>query len=179
MPKSVNHKTKTAGGPATDGPGPESPESLDKVRDILFGGQMRIVETRIRGLEERLLQEQAALRADFGRQLTEAEAAIRKDLKALAAEFREARKVLEKRQGKLEETTALADAELRDQILQQSAALSAEMARVADRQASALEKAATDLEARKLDTTSLVGALSDMAARLGGNGRPAKGGTRS
>ena len=43
----------------------ESPESLDKVRDILFGSHMRSVEGRIARIEERLLREQQTLRADL------------------------------------------------------------------------------------------------------------------
>ena len=44
----------------------EPPESLDKVRDILFGGQMRAVDGRLQALEEHLLHEQTQLRADLG-----------------------------------------------------------------------------------------------------------------
>ena len=50
--------------PADLPPNDTAPESLDKVRDILFGGQMRAVESRLQGLEERLMLEQASMRTD-------------------------------------------------------------------------------------------------------------------
>ena len=43
----------------------QTPESLDAVRDILFGGQMRVVETRLRNIEDRFQQELESLRAEF------------------------------------------------------------------------------------------------------------------
>ena len=197
MAKNGNPKAKALAEAASNGAGPESPESLDKVRDILFGGQMRMVDIRLRGLEDRLLEEQAALRADLGKQLAEVDGNARKevaalqeklaaerakrgeDLKALAGELKEVAKGLEKRHGKLEEATAMADADLRDQILKQSTALSTEIARVADRINAALDKSVAELESHKLDTSALVGALTEMASKLGGNGKPSgKSGAR-
>jgi hypothetical protein len=60
--------------PADLPPNDSAPESLDKVRDILFGGQMRAVESRLQGLEERIMREQAAIRADLTKQLAEVDA---------------------------------------------------------------------------------------------------------
>ena len=60
-------------------PAPEQPESLDQVRDILFGGQMRMVDARLHSLEERIVLEQATLRADLGRRIAELEEASRKE----------------------------------------------------------------------------------------------------
>src|SRR6476661_4758028 len=63
--------------PADLPPNDTAPESLDKVRDILFGGQMRAVESRLQGLEERLMREQASMRADFANQLAEVDASAK------------------------------------------------------------------------------------------------------
>src|SRR5690349_16058116 len=52
--------------PAADG---TNPASLDKVRDILFGNQMRDVERRFARLEERLIKETADLKEDVRRRL--------------------------------------------------------------------------------------------------------------
>src|SRR5262249_18282330 len=121
-----------------------APESLDKVRDILFGGQMRAVESRLQGLEERIMREQATIRTDFNKQLADLDANTKKeaqslgerlvaertkrteDLKSLSAEIKEILRSLEKRHVKLEELTTLSDAEIRDQILQQSRAINNE-----------------------------------------------------
>jgi hypothetical protein len=169
----------------------EPPESLDKVRDILFGGQMRAVEGRLQALEERLLHEQAQLRADLGKQIAGVEAEARRELqmlgeqlasdrvkraeelKALGAELRDALRGLEKRHVKLEELTGAADAELRDSILEQSRAVSAQIERLSQRVSADLSREVTGLRHDKADLATLSGLFSDMAGRLGsalGNG---------
>jgi hypothetical protein len=173
----------------------ETPESLDKVRDILFGGQMRAVETRIQGLEERLLRDQQALRADFVRQLGELETFARKEiqelvervgaerqkrveeLKGLAAELRDAIHAIEKRHVKLEEATNLADAGLRDQLLLQAKATSADLNKLSDRLTAELNRSYQELKSAKTDSTALAGLFTDLATRLGG--APEKNGRRS
>lgn len=195
----TNNTKKRADGPATALAGADpAPESLDKVRDILFGGQMRMVESRLQSIEARFQEQLKTLRNDYTRQLSDLDGSVRKelaaltdrlaaerakraeDLKALGIELRDAYKALEKRHGKLEEATSLADADLRDQVLTQTAALSAEFNRVAERITGELDRRASALASEKVDTTALVGLLNDLAARLGGNGRgSAKGGGRS
>src|SRR5215813_13698029 len=82
------------------------PESLDKVRDILFGSQMRMVESRFHNLEE---------------------------LQAINAELRDALGSLERRHMNLEQAAGMADADLRDQLLQHSSAITSEIARLSER----------------------------------------------
>lgn len=195
----TNNTKKRAEAPASTLAGADpAPESLDKVRDILFGGQMRMVESRLQSIEARFQEQLKTLRNDYTRQLSDLDGSVRKelaaltdrlaaertkraeDLKALGVELRDAVKALEKRHGKLEEATSLADADLRDQVLTQTAALSAELNRVSERITGELDRRATALATEKVDTTALVGLLNDLAARLGGNGRgSAKGGGRS
>lgn len=183
----------TRKGRAANGARPQEeavPESLDQVRDILFGGQMRMVDARLKHLEERVREEQAALRTELARQLAELDETTRKgfasqaeklaakrieELKALAGEFREAFKGLERRHLKLEELTGLADAELRDQLVKHSEAMSAEIARVSDRFATDLDRRASALQDQKLDTAAFAAALTDVAGRLTGGGRSGKG----
>src|ERR1043166_3825683 len=197
MAKNAAPRPKSGNGASTDA-APEQPESLDQVRDILFGGQMRMVDTRLRGLEERISLEHATLRNDLSRKIGELEEASKKefaaqaerlsaertkradDLKALSAELREALKSLERRHVKFEEATSQADADVRDQLMKHSAAFSAELARTAERLTSELDRAASSLRADKVDTTTLAGTLTEMAARLTGGGRaPGKGGPKS
>ncbi len=133
------------------GPAEPPPESLDKVRDILFGGQMRAVEARLQGLEARLLQAQDSLKSEFTKQLEALDGTLQKEvqsladrlggerakrteeLKALAAELKEALRNLEQRHLKLEETSGTADADLREGILQHSNAVAADISRLAER----------------------------------------------
>jgi hypothetical protein len=176
----------------------EQPESLDQVRDLLFGGQMRMVDTRMRGLEERITQEHASLRNDMIRRIDELEEASKRefaahverlnaertkradDLKALSAEFKDALKNLERRHVDFEEATSQADAEVRDSIMKNSAALSAELMRTAQRLTGELDRAESSLRAEKVDTTTLVSTLTEMAASLTARGgSPGKGSTQS
>ena len=193
MARTESEKRKSGGVQVAEPPVPSpvpdvQPESLDKVRDILFGGQMRAVETRLQGIEERLRQENEVLRADFARQVESLDTFIRsevqilnerlaaertkrtEELKSLAAEVKEAIRALEKRHVKLEESANLADAALRDQLLMMGEQLTTELTR--SHQA---------LDSAKTDRTALAGLLTDMAARLGGASAtpPGKNGPRS
>ncbi len=197
MAKNVAGPRPKSGNGAGNAPAPsEQPESLDQVRDILFGGQMRMVDARLRSLEERIVLEQTTLRNDLSRKITELEEASKKefaahadrlsterakradDLKALSAELKESLKNLERRHVKFEEATSLADAEVRDQLMKHSAAFSAELARTSDRLTTELDRAASSLRADKVDTTTLAATLTEMATKLtGGGGRPPSKGT--
>lgn len=166
------------------------PESLDKVRDILFGGQMRAVESRLQGLEERIMREQATMRTDFTKQLADLDASAKREaqtlgerlaaerakrteeLKALSSEIKEILRSLEKRHVKLEELTTLSDAEIRDQILQQSRAISNEIERLSQRVTSDLNREVASLRNDKTDVSAIVSVFSDMATRLAGESRP-------
>jgi hypothetical protein len=197
MARNENDKRKSGGVQVADPPAEEAqPESLDKVRDILFGGQMRAVESRLQGLEERLRREHEALRSDFARQVGSLDAFIRsevqmlgerlagertkrtEELKSLAAEIKAAIRDLEKRHLKLEEDANLADAGLRDQLLLQSKAASSELARLGERLSAELGRSHQELRSTKIDSAALSGFLSELAARVGG-APPGKNGPRS
>ena len=183
--------------PAAAPPNDAAPESLDKVRDILFGGQMRAVESRLQGLEERLMREQAGMRSDFNKRLADLDATAKRDvqtlndrltaertkraddLKALSAEIKEVLRSLEKRHVKLEELSGLADAEIRDHILQQSRAIGAEIERLSQRVSADLAREVASLRNDKTDVSALVGVFADMATRLAGESHPPAKPTRS
>ena len=177
--------------PSSNGPAPASsppPESLDQVRDILFGGQMRMVDARLQGLESRMQQEQASIRAEFTRELTNLDEALKQgmtqlndhlatertrradDLKALSADMRELVKSLERRHQALEEAASQADAELRDHLVRQSAQQSADLTRTAERLSSQLDQVSSKLQSEKLDTSALASGLTDFVSRLTSNG---------
>jgi len=167
------------------------------VRDILFGGQMRAVESRLQGLEERIMREQAAMRSDFNKRLADVDTTAKRDvqtlndrltaertkraedLKALSAEIKEVLRSLEKRHVKLEELSGLADAEIRDHILQQSRAIGAEIERLSQRVSADLAREVASLRNDKTDVSALVGVFADMATRLAGESHPPAKPTRS
>ena len=182
MAKNMAQQKKDGNGAAAQ----PAPESIDQVRDLLFGGQMRMVDARIQSLDERLAHETSAMRAEFERQVTELDAAIKKelarhaerlaaertkrveDLKALSAELRDSLRSLEKRHHNLEEAAGLADAELRDHVLKQGATLSSDLARTSERITSELDRITSQLQADKLDSSALAAGLTELAGKLGG-----------
>lgn len=186
MAKITTQKTKAVNGTPAD----PAPESIEQVRDLLFGGQMRMVDSRIQSLDDRLAHETSALRADFDRQIGDLDGSIKKelarvserlaaertkrveDLKALNAELRESLKVLEKRHQSLEEAAGLADAELRDHLVKQSATFSNDLTRTSERISGELDRITTALQNEKLDSATIVAGLTDLAGKLSGAARP-------
>ena len=164
--------------------GHPAPESIDQVRDLLFGGQMRMVDARLQSLDERLSHETSSMRAEFDRQINELDNTIKKelarhserlvaertkrveDLKALSTELKESLKSLEKRHTNLEEAAGLADAELRDHLLRQSAALTSDLNRTSDRITSELNRITTQLQSDKLDASLISQGLTELASKL-------------
>src|SRR5215218_8882492 len=185
----VQQKKESNGAAAAAAP----PEGIDQVRDLLFGGQMRMVDARIQSLDERLAHETGAMRADFERQITDLDDAMKKelarhgerlvaertkrvdDLKALSAELRDSLRSLEKRHQTLEEAAGQADAELRDHLMKQGASFSSDLARTGDKLASDLDRITNQLQADKLDSAALVAGLTDLAGRLGKPAAPSPG----
>jgi DNA repair exonuclease SbcCD ATPase subunit len=196
MARNDTDKRKASGLDMAEPPVAEAqPESLDKVRDILFGSQMRAVESRMQGLEERLRREHETLRTDFGKQVESLDAFIRseaqaladrlsaertrrtEELKSLGAEIKETIRALEKRHAELEEAANTADADLRDQLLMQSKAAATELARLGERLGAELQRSHHELKSTKTDSAALSSLLADLAAKVGG--APGKNGPRS
>lgn len=182
MAKVTNQKTQAVNGPPASPPA----ESIEQVRDLLFGGQMRMVDSRIQSLDERLIHETSSLRAEFERLIGDLDNSIKKefgrhaerlaserakrveDLKALNSELRESLKVLERRHQALEETAGLADAELRDHLVKQAASFSSDLARTSERLTSELQRITTALQREKLDSAALAAGLTELAGKLTG-----------
>jgi len=192
MAKPAAQKPKETNGAAAQA----APESIDQVRDLLFGSQMRMVDARIQSLDQRLSHEAGVMRADFERQITELDSAIKKelarhserlaaertkrvdDLKALSAELRDSLRSLEKRHLSLEEAAGIADAELRDHLMKQGAGLAADLSRTSERLSSELDRITSKLQSDKLDAAAIVAGLTDLAGKLGG-GQAGKKAARS
>lgn len=179
-------------------PAEAQPESLDKVRDILFGGQMRSVESRIQSLDERIRQEQESMRGKLERMIADVESNTKRELqalderltaertkrgeelRALRADLDESLRNLTSRHDRLQESTGAADAEMRDMLLQHSTAVAAEIERLSQRLTSELQREVSGLRADKLDIAAMADVFSDMVGRLGGDSRaPASNGPRS
>ena len=159
--------------------------SIDKVRDILFGSQMREVERRFARLEERLVKETSDLKEDLRKRLDALEAYARKEDEALAdqlraertdrvdahtslsSELKETAKAHDKRTSALDEQVAKGHRELRQQMLDQHQRLSRRHALKGGRGARRRWHAKPSSSASdKTDRTALASLLTEMAMRL-------------
>jgi hypothetical protein len=175
---------------ANGSPSEAARESIDQVRDLLFGSQMRMVDARIQSLDERLNHETSSLRADFDRRITDLDGTIRnelvqhasrldserakrvEELKGLGAELRELVKSLDDRHRAFAQASGQADSELRDHLMTQDAKFTADLTKTGERISTELDRITNGLRADKLDVAALVAGLTDLAGRLSGSTVP-------
>ena len=159
-------------------------ESLDTVRDILFGAQARESEKRIAGLEQRVQKTVDGIREETRKRLDAIEAYINKEVQALleqikteqtkraeadkdlASDLAETTKTLTKRIADLEESSTTAQRELRKQILDQSKILTDELHKGLAELRALVDRTSNELSNRKADRTALASMLTDVAAAL-------------
>ena len=164
-----------------DSPGPGN---LEKVRDILFGHQMREVDRRFARLEERIGKETRDLKDDIKRRLDALEAYTTKETETLAGHIRQehgdrvdatARLVrelgdtagaFERRSASLDEQLARSQREIRQHILEQQQRLSEDMRERIDEVLAALARETHELRNDKTDRMALASLLKEMAMRL-------------
>ena len=164
----ADHEEKTAvNGEMKEG------ANVDKIRDILFGSNMREYEKRFARLEERLTKSSDALRDDLKKRFDTLESYVREEmdsnnqrlklektertesLKELTRETRDSSKSLEKKLSQLEEQLTGAQSDLRTRILDQSKSLSNQIQKVKDEIEAALEHEAETLRNDKTDRAQL------------------------
>jgi len=158
--------------------------SLDKVRDILFGNQIREVEKKFTRLEERLVKELANVRDENRKRLDSLEIYIKKEVeslterlrneqserdagvKALTEEHKNITISLEKKLTQFEEQSTNSQRELREQILNQSHSLQDDIRQKYEEILTLLEREAQELRRDKTDRSSLASLFTELAIRL-------------
>jgi hypothetical protein len=158
--------------------------NVDKIRDILFGSQMRDYDKRFVRLEERLAKAADALRDDLKKRFDSLESFVQQEVeslhqrvkaekservdsvKELTRETRDSSKTLEGRLSQLDEHLTSAQGDLRTRILDQSKTLSGEIRKAHTEMESALEREAETLRNEKTDRAALADLLTEMALRL-------------
>lgn len=163
---------------------PASGASLDKVRDILFGVQMRDYEKKIQRLEERFIKETADLKDDVKKRLAALEQFIKKEtesladrLKAehdersdgtkdLARELKETGRTFEKKTAHLDDQLAKSQRELRQHMLDQYQKLAEEIRVKTEDVLTRLAQESQELRTEKTDRAALASLLTEMAMRL-------------
>ena len=171
--------------PATNGAGVQPDMgNIDKIREILFGGNMREYDRRFSRVEEQLVKDSLELREDTRKRFEALEAFVKAELAALTdrlqAEQRtrddavsglwrgvqESSQALSGKLGEAQEQTARAHSELRQQILSQSKDLNEEMRRRQDDVLALIQREVADLNHGKTDRSSLATLLTEMAMQL-------------
>lgn len=164
--------------------GADSGANVDKIRDILFGSQMRDYEKKFTRFEERLLKETLELREEIKRRFASLETYIKNEvdalssqqkaekaerieaLKELAKELQDSTKAWEKKAGQIEDQATKAQRDLRQQILEESKRLAAEINEKHSEVSRRLDKEAADLRATLTDRLALADLFTEVGLRL-------------
>ena len=158
--------------------------NVDKIREILFGGQMRDYDKRFARLEERLLKESNELREGNRRSLEALETFVKNEFASLANRLqmeqqsregsdqnlsRELQEAIRSVEGKLtqfQNQTTETQRDLRQQLLDQSKSLNEEIRRKHDELSTTIEREVADLSHEKTDRSSLSALFTELALRL-------------
>lgn len=158
--------------------------NVDKIREILFGGQMRDYDKRFARLEERLLKESAELREGSRRSIEALETFVKNEFAALAnrvqteqqsregsvhgvsRELHEAINSVDSKLTQFHNQTTETQRDLRQQLLDQSKSLIEEIRRKHDDVSATLERELAELNHEKTDRASLSALFTELALRL-------------
>ncbi len=166
-----------------------STNNLEKIREILVGGQMREVEKRFARLEDRLTKLTYDLRDDLNKSLTSLESFVKKEIeslndrfltesnerggavKTLSLELKALSDFSWQKLNQLDEQGTKSLRELRLQLLDQSRALSEEIRQKHGELSDLVERAVKDLHVNKTDRASLAALFNEVATRLNSDSR--------
>lgn len=170
--------------PSAPAPADDSAGSLDKVRDILFGVQMREVDRRFTKLEERIARDNADLREDLKRRLTALEVFVKSEVESLNSRLRAEHEMrsgvaaqlgldlaglatsVERRTAAIDHQIDQRQREIRQQLLEQHQRLSDDLSQKAQDVLAELAREAEALRHAKTDRATLAALLAEMAGRL-------------
>ncbi len=159
-------------------------QSLDKVRDILFGAQSREFEQRFKALERRLWEENTALREEVSKSFSKLTAQIHEEIGNVTAQIQEEQhkrqatvnqvnKVIEELQGKLEAQLTDLHSQATQQyslievnLNQQKQELTGHYEQTLARLQEQVDQGFKGLQADKTDRAVLAEMLMDVALRL-------------
>jgi len=158
--------------------------NVDKIRDILFGSQMRDYDKRFGRLEERLIKDAESLREEMKKRFESLETFVQKEVESLSqrlkaekaeraesvkeigAQMRDTNKTFDKRLGSLDDQLTGDTAELRARILEQSKALTTEIAEKARDGKRMLDQEVAALRLDKADREGLGDLFTEFGLRL-------------
>lgn len=158
--------------------------NVDKIRDILFGSQMRDYESRFARLEEALVKETSEIRETSRRRFDQLESFMRREFESIQAKFRSERderldaasqqsremkelgESLSRRLRDLDDRTSAAERDLRSQLHNDARDLHDEIRATHEQIVALLDKRHNELNAGKTDRTALASLFTEVAMRL-------------
>ncbi|HWE48481.1 MAG TPA: hypothetical protein VG273_01755 [Bryobacteraceae bacterium] len=158
--------------------------NVDKIRDILFGTQMRDYESRFARLEETLIKETVEIRETSRRRFEQLESFIHKEFETVQARFKSERDdrtdvdsqqsrelkeladTLSRRIRDLDDRGSSVERDLRNSLLQQARDLTEEIRANHDELATLLERRVHELRDGKTDRAALASLFNEVALRL-------------
>src|ERR1700723_1126663 len=158
--------------------------NVDKIRDILFGSQMRDYEKRFMRLEDTVTKAIETLREDMTKrfdtlsnymkeevdslsQRVKAEKSERSDgMKEVSREIKDGAKVIEKKLSQLEEQMSDGHGELRSKLLEHSKSMAAEIDKLRAAPTAALNREVDVLRDEKTDRAGLADLFNEFSLRL-------------
>ncbi len=162
----------------------EESGKVDRIRDILFGSQMRDYDGRFQRLDERLAREAADARADVQKRIDGLENFLKGEvqsltnrlqseqsdrgsaLEKLARDLGETARALESKIKNLDDRAAGEIHHLREQLLEQSKALSAEIKDKHEQMKAGLNHEAEQIRGAMTGREALAEMLSEVSLRL-------------
>lgn len=173
---------------------PEQPDSsqvlrggagnVDKIRDILFGTQMRDYESRFNRLEETLIKETLEIRETNRKKFEQLEGFVRREFETvqsrikserderievasqLARELKDLTDGLSRRIRDLDDRGTTTERELRNDLLQQARDLTEEIRARHEELSTILDRRVHELRDGKTDRATLAALFSEVALRL-------------
>jgi hypothetical protein len=169
---------------------PETGASVDKIRDILFGSQIKNYEARFARLEENLVRETVELKEVMRRRFESLEGFFRSETEALAARLKAEREErtgnvstltrdlkstheeLLRKINELDASTSEAQTNIRRELMAESRKLLDEIAQRHDSLRSLLERRVGELRNAKTDRTLLATLFTEIANQIGEDSQP-------
>ncbi len=158
--------------------------NVDKIRDILFGSQMRDYEKRLEATEKRIMQAIERLSRDMERRVDRLDKFARREAEKLSERIKTERKerTAETKKGsgelgrlsdqveagfaEIDEHLAAETLSLRNSLLDQAEELSAQVHEVQSQLQESLEKETASLQDAKLNREEMAALLTEVAMRL-------------
>ena len=162
----------------------DRPGNVDKIRDILFGTQMRDYDKKFARLEERLLKESADLREELKRRFASLESFMKSEvevlndaqkaersardeaLKGIADKLGETAKAWDRRAAQSDEQSGKAQRDLRQLILDETKRLTEEIAQKHSNVAAELGRESQELRGMMTDKHALSDLFAELSLRL-------------